>query len=122
MLGPSPAGQRLPPELRLAADLRTFRQTRRQSEQFATTRDATDTLAGLLRLWPTDAPTRTDAIVISDAAVHVRGTVAESEQVQQLASATQRLVGLEMGFPSVQSGPDGWNFGIEWRRKDVSHR
>lgn len=121
-LGPAPAGQPLPPELRLAAALRALRQTRRQGERVVLVPDPTDALLELLRRWPSDLPNRTDAIVVTDASLHVRGTVADSDQAQRLASATAELTGLRAAFPSIQSAPDGVRFGLEWRRDPGAKR
>src|SRR5262249_3359006 len=113
-LGPPPPGQVLPPELRLAAELRSLRQTRHHSDAIPASVDATDRLVDLLSHWPLDVPTRTESIVVSDTAVHVRGLVAENDAAQRLASATSTLAGLRMSFPSVQAAPDGVRFGLEW--------
>jgi hypothetical protein len=113
-LGPPPPGQVLPAELRLAAELRSLRQTRRQSDAAPATVDATDRLADLLSRWPLDIATRTESIVVSDSTVHVRGLVAENDAAQRLATATSTLTGMQMSFPSVQAAPDGVRFGLEW--------
>jgi len=115
-LGAASAASPLPPELRLLAELRALRQTRRQGDTVPPTRDATDVLEALLARWPEALPTRTDAIVVSDSAVHVRGTVAESDAAQALAYATTTLNDFKAAFPAVQSAPGGWRFGLEWRR------
>ena len=116
-LGPTSTASALPPELRLLAELRALRQTRRQGDTVPVTRDATDVLEALLERWPETLPTRTDAVVVSDTAVHVRGTVAESDAAQALASATTTIADFKAAFPAVQSAPDGWRFGLEWRRE-----
>jgi hypothetical protein len=121
-LGAAPNGQRLPSELRLAAELRSLRQTRRQSESVHPAPDATDTLVDLLRHWPSDVPTRTETVVVTDATVHAAGTVVRSDDAQDLSTKLHDLSGFEMGFPSVQSAPDGWRFGIEWRRTTEAKR
>jgi hypothetical protein len=113
-LGPPPPGQVLPPELRLAAELRSLRQTRRQSDAVPASIDITDRLIDLLKHWPIDVPSRTESIVVSDTAVHVRGLVSENDAAQRLATATSALAGLRMSFPSVQAAPDGVRFGLEW--------
>lgn len=116
-LGPAPAGQPLPPELRLEAELRALSLTRRQSETLSNAVapvDATDRLTDLLAHWPTDVPTKTESIVVSDGAVHVHGVVTASEDAQRLATATGALTGLQASFPSVQAAPEGCRFGLEW--------
>ena len=113
-LGPPPPGHVLPPELRLAAELRSLRQTRRQSDTVPASIDITDRLIDLLQHWPLDVPTRTESIVVSDTAIHVRGLVSENDAAQRLATATSALAGLRMSFPSVQAAPDGVRFGLEW--------
>ncbi len=119
-LGEAGAAASLPPELRLVAALRALRQTRRQGDAIAPARDATDVLEQLLRSWPESLPTRTDSVVISETAVHVRGIVADSDAAQSLASATAPLAGFEAAFPAVQSAPDGWRFGLAWQRKSTA--
>jgi hypothetical protein len=113
-LGPPPPGHALPPELRVAAELRALRQTRRQSDAVPASIDITDRLIDLLQHWPLDVPTRTESIVVSDTAVHIRGLVSENDAAQRLATATSALTGLRMSFPSVQAAPDGVRFGLEW--------
>jgi hypothetical protein len=121
-LGTTPNSQQLPSELRLAAELRSLRQTRRQSESVHAAPDAADTLVDLLRRWPSDVPTRTETVVVTDTTVHAAGTVARSDDAQDLATKVHDLPGFEMGFPSVQSAPDGWRFGIELRRATETKR
>jgi hypothetical protein len=113
-IGPPPPGNVLPQELRLAAELRTFRQTRRQSDAVPLSVDATDHLVDLLSHWPLGIPARIESIVVSDAAIHIRGLVSENDSAQRLATATSTLAGLRMSFPSVQAAPDGVRFGLEW--------
>jgi hypothetical protein len=113
-LGPPPPGNVLPPELRLAAELRALHQTRHQSDAVPSSVDAADRLVDLLSHWPHDVPTRTESIVVSDTAIHVRGLVSENDAAQRLVTATSALAGLRMSFPSVQAAPDGVRFGLEW--------
>jgi hypothetical protein len=114
-LGPPSAQQPLPPELRLVAELRALRQTRRQADSVASVRDVSDVLIDLLARWPRDLPTRTDALIVSEGAVHARGSVAESDHAQALATAMSGLAGFTESFPSVQTTSDGWRFALEWR-------
>lgn len=114
-LGPPPPGQALPPELRLLAELRALRQTRRQGDALAAPFDATDALAQLLSAWPESLATRTDSLIVTEAAVHARGTVGASDDAQALADATGSLAGYQASFPGVQSAPEGWRFALEWR-------
>jgi hypothetical protein len=114
-LGPPSAQQPLPPELRLVAELRALRQTRRQADSVVSVRDVSDVLIDLLARWPRDLPTRTDALIVSEGAVHARGSVAESDHAQAIATATTGLAGFTEAFPSVQTTPDGWRFALEWR-------
>jgi hypothetical protein len=113
-LGPPPPGNVLPPELRLAAELRALRQTRRHSDVVPSSVDATDRLVDLLSAWPLGIPTRIESIVVSDTAIHVHGLVSDNDAAQRLATSTSALAGLQMSFPSVQAAPDGVRFGLEW--------
>ncbi len=113
-LGPPPPGNGLPPELRLAAELRALRQTRHQSDAIPSPVDATARLIDLLSHWPLGIPTRIESVVVSDTAIHVRGLVSENDAAQRLATATSALAGMQMSFPSVQAAPDGVRFGLEW--------
>lgn len=115
-LGPAGVGQSLPPELRLTAELRAYRQTRQQDASLPAALDVSEPLAELLRRWPETLATSTRAIVVTDGTVHVHGTVSQSDAAQSLANATADLSGFAASFPSVQSGPEGVRFALEWRR------
>lgn len=114
----SGATERLPPELRLAAELRELERTR--AVELPATADAAPVLAALLALWPEGLDLRPDSILVDGRSVVVRGRARDAVAMQTLADALGRLDGWRLAPPEFRAATEGVDFTISLARASTN--
>ena len=123
VLPPASAANPLPPLLRLAAELRTLERTRGVDlGRSGDSGDAVDSLVSLLRAWPTDLPSRTETLVVSESSLHAQTQVASNDRADQLARSLSQLPGWSMDFPRVDAAKDNVRVALSWKRSSAKPR
>ena len=100
----------LPPELRLAAELRGLERTR--AAAVPAPADVAPVLAAALALWPDGADLVPESVAVDGRSIVVRGRAADAGQMQRLADALAGLPGWRLAPPEFRAAREGVDFTI----------
>lgn len=100
----------LPPDLRLAAELRTLQATR--SVDIPTLADITPVASRVLANWPIEVDARLDSIRVLPSGIAVTGTARDAANAQRIADALSKTKGFELAPPQLRAIGDGVTFSL----------
>lgn len=107
---------RLPPGLRLAAELRRLRQTRTQPVMELVPTDVVPEFVKLLSLWPNDLHVQTDSMTFTPTNITIRSSLPRSADVQILADALMQLPHWQLQQPQVSTSRSTVSTSLQFKR------